>query len=61
MSVVLPLVRKKHSRTGVWFGRLSYRKMKITYEKKAVVCPLMRSRVRGCSIFRFCRYPNGFS
>ena len=40
MSVVLSLVRKKHSRTGVWFGRLSYRKMKITYEKKAVVCPL---------------------
>jgi len=39
MSVVL-IVKKKHSRTGVWFGRVSYRKMKMTYEKKAVVCPL---------------------
>jgi hypothetical protein len=39
MSVV-SLVRKKHTRTGVWFGRVSYRKMKITYEKVAVCCPL---------------------
>lgn len=40
MSVTVQLVKKKkHSRTGVWFGRVSYRKMKITYEKKEVVCP----------------------
>ncbi len=39
MSVV-SLVRKKHTRTGVWFGSVSYRKMKITYEKVAVCCPL---------------------
>ncbi len=39
MSAVVSLVKKKHSRTGVWFGRLSYRKMKITYEKVAIVCP----------------------
>ncbi len=40
MSVIVALVKKKHSRTGVWFGRVSYRMMKMTYEKMAVVCPL---------------------
>jgi hypothetical protein len=51
MSVVLPLVRKKHSRTGVWFGRLSYRKMKMTYEKKAVVCPLCGHELENAQYF----------
>ena len=37
---VFSITRKKHTRTGVWFGRVSYRKMKMTYEKVAVCCPL---------------------
>ena len=51
MSVVIPLVKKKHSRTGVWFGRVSYRKMKITYEKRVVCCPLCGHELEGARYF----------
>jgi hypothetical protein len=40
MSVIVPLLKKCRSHTITWFGRVSYRKMKMTYEKITVCCPL---------------------
>jgi hypothetical protein len=40
MIAISKMTLKKRTRSVVWFGRVSYRKMKITYEKKAVCCPL---------------------
>jgi hypothetical protein len=39
MSILLKNIVKKRKRSVVWFGRVSYRKMKMTYEKKEVCCP----------------------
>jgi hypothetical protein len=48
---VVSITKRKHSRTGVWFGRVSYRKMKITYEKRAVICPLCGHELEDATYF----------
>jgi hypothetical protein len=51
MSVIVPLTKKCRSHTITWFGRVSYRKMKMTYEKMTVCCPLCGHELEDASYF----------
>jgi hypothetical protein len=55
---ILDTVVKIRVRGLVWTGVLSYRRMKITYEKKRMVCPLCKCdlvphRYFGSYVFQF--------
>jgi hypothetical protein len=58
MSIVISLARKFRVRSIVWFGRISYRKMKVTYEIRKILCPLCKheledARYFGSKVFQF--------
>jgi hypothetical protein len=40
MSCIVQSVEKRRHRTLVWFGTCSYRKLKVTYEVREMLCPL---------------------
>jgi hypothetical protein len=42
---------KKRSVGLVWFGSLSYRRLKITYEKRKMLCPLCQSELKPARYF----------
>jgi hypothetical protein len=50
MSIAIHVI-KNRIRGLTWFGSLSYRRMKITYEKKVMLCPLCKHELEPMRYF----------